>query len=205
MSSPATPASGGILARVAAGDARAMREAIDAYGDLVWSVARGFTGSDADAEEATHDIFVELWRKARLYDAGLGSEPTFVTVIARRYLIDRWRRGAARAAAERRAADQRGDAAEPRAVAAIDEVARAARILEELGEDQRAVIQLSIGRGHSHEEIARLTGLPLGTVKTHLRRGIARIRDRLASGLSSALGRESVRPAASARARQVTP
>jgi RNA polymerase sigma-70 factor (ECF subfamily) len=63
-----------------------------------------------------------------------------------------------------------------------DEADRAAQALGELDEDRRKVIILAIRHGLTHAEIARATGLPLGTVKTHARRGLIQLRDRLNAG-----------------------
>lgn len=176
-----------LLRRVAQGDASAVREVIDEYGDLVWSLARQFTGSDADADEAVQDIFVLLWRKAEQYDPSIGPEVTFVSVLARRLLIDRWRK-ASRAP---RAGDL-DDNAEPAIRLRNDEnaeraelAANAAAAFEELGEELQIVLRLSIGYGCSHSMISSITGLPLGTVKTRIRRALAFVRDRVEGGATS--------------------
>src|SRR5260370_2342586 len=81
-----------VLARVAEGDARAVRECIDQFGGLVWAIARRFTRNRADAEDAVQEIFTDIWRSSGRFDPAQGSEKVFVTTIARRRLIDRWRR-----------------------------------------------------------------------------------------------------------------
>ena len=77
-----------ILTRVARGDSAAVRECIDRYGGLVWSLARRFFANTADAEDATQDVFIHLWKSAGAYDPAIASEAVFVTTIARRRLID---------------------------------------------------------------------------------------------------------------------
>ncbi|MCA9310050.1 MAG: sigma-70 family RNA polymerase sigma factor [Phycisphaerales bacterium] len=178
-----------LLQRVARGDAGAVREVVDEYGDLVWSLARRFTMSDADAEEAVQDIFVLLWRKADRYDAARGSEATFISVLARRLLIDRWRR-------ERRQPDRDDIAAQAAAadgahpILEHDELSvAAAQAYADLDEDRQLVLRLSIERGYTHEMIASATGVPLGTVKTRIRSGLGRIRQ----ATEAALGRGGVR------------
>lgn len=175
------PHTSGLLPRIASGDPEAMRAAINAYGNLVWSLAKTFTTSDAEAEEAVHEVFVDLWRKSTMYNPSLGSEATFITVITRRALIDRWRRASTRSSHELLAAAQRPIQAVP--ATADDDLRTAASALAELADDQRHILQLSIGHGQSHEDIARLTGIPLGTVKAHLRRGLAKVRDSLTKRL----------------------
>jgi RNA polymerase sigma-70 factor (ECF subfamily) len=170
-----------LLSRIAAGDPNAVSACLERYGGLVWSLTRRFLGQSADAEDAVQDIFVDLWRNAPRYDARLASEATFVTLLARRRLIDRRRRSQRR--------PEPGPL--PEAIPAPpgagtdrvdlrDEAAHAATALGALREDQRRVLQLAIYHGLTHEEIARATGMPLGTVKTHARRGLIRVRELLA-------------------------
>ena len=82
----------GILERVAAGEAAAVEECLAAYRGLVWSLARRSTPNLADAEDAMQEIFIAVWRNASRYDPALSAESTFITTIAKRRLIDRYRR-----------------------------------------------------------------------------------------------------------------
>ena len=162
-----------------------MRECITRYGGLVWSLARRFLGNPADAEDAVQDVFVELWKNAAKFDPTLSAEPTFVTMVTRRRLIDRKRRSA-RVPVTAPLADEvagRPDFAE-RQTDVNDEAARAASALGELRGEQQQVIRMAIYGGLTHEEIATTTGLPLGTVKTHIRRGLMRIREMLGGGVA---------------------
>lgn len=162
-----------LLARVAAGDCAAMRECLAVYGGLVWSIARRF--EPVDAEDAVQEIFVDLWKSAARFDGGIASEAAFIAMIARRRLID-WRRTRGR----RPVTEQIGD--EPLHVApgtgpdTCAEAAEAARALEKLRPEQRQVLVLATCQGMSHGEIAEETGMPLGTVKAHARRGLMSIR-----------------------------
>lgn len=169
-----------LLPRVAQGDAEAVRACLDRYGGLVWSLARRVCRGSADAEDAVQEIFVSVWRNAGRFDPDRGSEVTFVATIARRRLIDRMRR------AGRRPAESTIDTGMPTPaegtdveapVAMADEVGIAQRAMAELNVEQRRVLQMSIGHGLSHERISEATGIPLGTVKTHIRRGLIRVRD----------------------------
>ncbi|MFY7895925.1 MAG: RNA polymerase sigma factor, partial [Phycisphaerales bacterium] len=72
MSNP--PAKTTLLARVASGDKAAAREMLDRFGPLVWSLARTFASSQADAEDATQDVFIHVWKKAHMYDPRFGDE-----------------------------------------------------------------------------------------------------------------------------------
>lgn len=161
-----------LLARVANGDLLAVREVIERYGGLVWSAARRFDAQDA--EDAVQEIFVDVWKHAGRYDPAIAAEATFISMIARRRLIDRRRRRDRRPVADPAAemTAQIDDAPDP---ARSAEAAQAVRALDQLRPEQREVITLSTG-GLSHAEIAEQTGLPLGTVKAHARRGLLAIR-----------------------------
>ena len=173
MSDPAP-----LLARVAAGDPESVRECIDRFSSLVWSLARRFTSSPADAEDAVQEIFIDLWSSASRYDCDKASETTFVATLARRRLIDRLRRSRrAPTMEDLSAAAEVVDADPPPDVAVRDDAARAARLLHTLVPDQQRVIRLAVYEGHTHQSIADALQLPLGTVKTHLRRGLLKIRE----------------------------
>jgi RNA polymerase sigma-70 factor (ECF subfamily) len=166
-----------ILVRVARGDQKAVRECIDEFGGLVWAIARRMTRSRADAEDAVQEIFVDVWRSASRFDAAQGSEKVFVTTIARRRLIDRIRRSRASGLHEGEEAleDLRfaepGNGGEVRA-----EAERAAMVVARLRPEQRKVLSMGLLEGLTHSEIAAATGMPLGTVKTQMRRGLIQVR-----------------------------
>ena len=174
-----------ILKRVAAGDADAVRECLDTYGGLVWSLARRMLRNTEDAEDVVQDVFVDIWKNAPRYDESQASETTFIAMIARRRIIDR-----IRYASRRVTADSIDDVvAEPadradRSMQISVEANEAAEAVAALRPEQRQVLQLAIVHGLSHQEIADRTGMPLGTVKTHARRGLLAAREIL--GLAGA-------------------
>ncbi|MEO0649726.1 MAG: sigma-70 family RNA polymerase sigma factor [Planctomycetota bacterium] len=170
-----------ILHRVAAGDELAVRACMDRFGPLIWSLARRMLANRDEAEDAVQDIFVDVWRSSERYDPSVASETAFVATIARRRLIDRRRRAARRPEAELlpETIEADEDAIDER-LADCDEAALAERELEQLKPEQQQVLRLSIWEGLSHSAIAERTGMPLGTVKTHARRGLIQIRDSIA-------------------------
>lgn len=174
-----------ILARVAAGDAGAVGEFMDRYGALVWSLVRSRIRNVADAEDATQEIFIELWKHAGRYDPSVASEAVFVAMIARRRLVDRLRALGRQPPLEQIDEEQLPLLAplelEDKHANAFD-VALAAKAVGELDEAQREVVLLGVVQGMSHAEIAEATGKPLGTVKTQLRRGLHRVREMLGGG-----------------------
>lgn len=167
-----------ILQRIAAGDAAAVRECLDRHGPLVWSLVRRFVRDRAEAEDAAQEIFISLWKSASRFDPAIASESTFVAMVARRRLIDRTRAAARAPRSEplEGALELGTDAPRERLDAALD-ATRAARAFEALSPDQRRVLELSVLGGQTHQEIVQTTGMPLGTVKSHARRGLLRMRE----------------------------
>lgn len=169
------------LQRVAANEPAAVQAVIDQYGGLVWSLARRFSISSEDAEDAVQEVFLDVWKSAARYDPSVASEATFIAMIARRRLIDRARKDGRRTD---RTPLPDGTVPAPgngveRPAEVSDEAARAQEALQSLSLEQQRVLRLSIYHGLSHEKIAEATGLPLGTVKTHCRRGLIRMRELL--------------------------
>ena len=91
MQARTLPMPDSVLARVGAGDASAVRDALQRFGGLVWALARRMSANTSDAEDAVQEIFVDVWKSAKKFDPAAGSEATFVAMIARRRLIDRMR------------------------------------------------------------------------------------------------------------------
>jgi len=156
----------------------AVQECLKKYGGLVWSLARRMTANAEDAEDAVQEIFVDVWKNAERYDPAQASEVTFIAMIARRRLIDRLRYSKRRISADSLEdivvePETRADEQMQTSIEARD----AARALKSLRPEQQQVLQLSIVHGLSHQEISEQTGIPLGTVKTHARRGILQARE----------------------------
>ncbi|MFG0306627.1 MAG: RNA polymerase sigma factor [Phycisphaerales bacterium JB040] len=173
-----------VLERVASQEDGAFDELTRQFGGLVWTLSRRMCPTRQDAEDAMQDIFLEVWKSAGRYDPRQGSEATFVATIARRRLIDRLRRSGRRpdTAALIEGAEPPGVAGEPDTDGAelSEESRRARAALRMLSEEQQRVLQLAIFHGMSHDKISTSTGLPLGTVKAHIRRGLIRLREILA-------------------------
>jgi RNA polymerase sigma-70 factor (ECF subfamily) len=160
----------------------AMQDCIDEYGGLIWSLARRFCPSPAEAEDAVQEVFIALWENAGRFDEAKGAEVTFVAMIARRRLIDSGRKHQRRQQAVERAKEhKKTESADfEQRITQVDEAKRAMGAMEQLSKDQQRVLKLAIHQGLTHDEIAHSTGLPLGTVKTHARRGLIRVRELLA-------------------------
>ena len=175
-----------VLPDVAKGQPEAIENCLDRYGSLVWSLALRNCPDEQTAEDAVQDIFLKLWQAADRFDQARGSEETFVAMIARRRLIDLYRK---RRGQQHVSVDSETVAAEPsdRQDASSraelnDDARQAEQFLSQLPKQQQRVIRLSVYDGLSHSSISGRTGIALGTVKTHIRRGLGELQRRFAVG-----------------------
>lgn len=169
-----------LLALVAEGDQEAMRSLIKRYSGLVWSIVRRKIRSQSDAEDLVQDIFADVWKSAHRYDPSMGSEDTFVATITRRRVIDQIRRiGRTPTHVEIDTPNARTACSEHDDMESLDTTPTARkvmRVLRSLRPERRQTIELAVVHGLSHTQIAESTGMPLGTVKAHLRRGLDEVR-----------------------------
>ena len=174
-----------ILKRIALGEKAAVQECLDSYGGLVWSLARRMSPNAEEAEDAVQEIFIDVWKNAARFDDSQASETTFIAMIARRRLIDRLRK-----TNRRPNTDSLEDIlTEPvnsrdKDLQMSVEAKEAAQAMKNLRPEQRQILHLSIVQGYSHQEIADALAMPLGTVKTHARRGLLQVRELLGLGNS---------------------
>ena len=169
--------SASLLQRIANDDRSAVAACIETYSGLVWSLARRFLPNEADAEDAGQEIFMELWEKAGRFDPGVAAEVTFVSMIARRRLIDRRRRLETEPVVE--PLDETEHALSHDARQALEASAEMERVVSVIGTfkpEQQEVIRMASWLGMSHGAISRQTGIPLGTVKSYVARGLNTIR-----------------------------
>jgi RNA polymerase sigma-70 factor (ECF subfamily) len=168
-----------LLQRVGAGDTGAMLACTERFRGLIWSLVRRSCSNAADAEDVVQEIFISVWRSAHRFDPTIASESTFVSVIARRRLIDRTRQRMRRTTPGPILQDVQAELVEAGRCLITEASALAQLAMSKLRPEQQQVLQLSIECGCSHEQISTSTGLPLGTVKTHARRGLQKLRDAL--------------------------
>ncbi|MEM7306859.1 MAG: sigma-70 family RNA polymerase sigma factor [Planctomycetota bacterium] len=174
-----------LLEGVAAGDEAALAELYDRTNHLVYGLARRLLGDPAVAEEVTVDVYEYVWRRAGTYDAGRSQVATWLLVVARGRCLDRRRAASSRSRRSTVGLEAAADCALPQAADPLDAREASSRLRTALGtlsHHQRHAIELAFDHGLNHREIASALALPLGTVKSHIRRGLLRLRD--------ALGRE---------------
>jgi RNA polymerase sigma factor (sigma-70 family) len=134
------------------------------------------SGADASlAEECTQEVMATLWRKAHMFDPSRASASTWIYTIARNRKIDALRK-------QRRPEPEDlpwGPEAEPEQADATglkQETEQLAVAIKELPEKQRSLIEQAYYGDLSHSEIAEITGLPLGTIKSRIRLALERLR-----------------------------
>ena len=165
--------------RFRSGDETALREIYDRHGALVHAVGLACLPVRSDAEDLTQATFVAAWRGRQTYDPDRGTLAGWLLGIARRQAVDRLRalrreRSLADAVIRQQPA---GYSQELGPEQVIDRIV----VLDELSRlpgEQRRALELAFFDDLTHVQIAGVTGLPLGTVKSHLRRGLARLRTR---------------------------
>jgi len=174
-----------ILPRVARREPRAMDDCITQFGNLVWTITRRYVQPDSEAEDVVQEAFTELWQKADRFDRSRASSATFIGLIARRRSIDWLRRKGRRISADPlpHDFDQKLSSGAPASQSVDSENLHAA--LKQLPDEIRDLFNLHFADGLTHHEIADRTGIPLGTVKTRLRRGLIEMRALMRSDQTS--------------------
>ena len=185
------PVGPSILERIASGDQRAVQECLDQYGNLVWSIVRRMVPSPADAEDAVQEVFVDVWKSAARFEPSKASEATFVAMVTRRRMIDRLRAQERRPQTSPIPEEMDFPSDDHEQIEASAEASLAMRALRQLKPEQREAVMLSVLHGMSHSEIAERTKLPLGTVKSFIRRGLATVRDSLTDAPEAGKGASS--------------
>jgi RNA polymerase sigma-70 factor, ECF subfamily len=160
------------------GDESVLRTVYDRYGGLVYRLGLTCLTAHHEAEDLTQATFVAAWRGRQTYDPDRGTLAGWLLGIARRQVVDRLR--AIQRERNVAAAVQQVDPGYSQAPAPERVVDRLVVVdeLRRLSPEQRRVVELAFFDDLTHVQIAGLTGLPLGTVKSHLRRGLDRLRRR---------------------------
>ncbi|WP_395716839.1 RNA polymerase sigma factor [Prosthecobacter sp.] len=176
-----------LLLRVARKDTRAFDQLYDALAPRLYGLLRQMLHDEREAEEVMQDSFVHLWESAGGFDPERGRAFTWAVMLFRHKAIDRMRAlGRRTRLVESAALEQAALSAQPpsadEGVMADERRGVVRSALDELPKDQRQLIECAFLKGLTHHVISESLGLPLGTVKTNIRRGLLRLRELLKGG-----------------------
>lgn len=167
------------LHRVAEGDRVALRHVYEDTAAKLFGICLRILNDRSEAEDVLQEVYLTVWRRAGAFDESRASPITWLVAIARNRAIDRLRSiRVARLSDPIDVAEQIADTA-PLAVEAIEAAQDKARLegcLDELEAHQAEAIRAAFLRGLTYDELARQTGVPLGTMKSWIRRGLAKLR-----------------------------
>lgn len=167
------------LERVASGDRGALEAVYRATSAKLLGVVLRIVPDRAEAEDVLQEVYLQVWRKAAAFDAGRASPITWLAAIARNRAIDRMRRGAGRRFVPDAALAEMPDAAPlaSETAEASEEAAGLERCLEELEPDQSGAVRMAFFDGLTYEALAARAAVPLGTMKSRIRRSLLKLRD----------------------------
>ena len=168
-----------LVASFRQGEPVAVREAYERWSPLVHTLARRALGNQTEAEDVTQHVFVEAWRTRHRFDPTRGPLQAWLVGITRHAIADTLARRT-----RQRAGVEAAAAAQPREEGIADSAEQVvhsmvvADAIADLGEPQGTIVSLAFYDDLTHHQIAERTGIPLGTVKSHIRRSLQRLRER---------------------------
>jgi RNA polymerase sigma-70 factor (ECF subfamily) len=169
------------LSGIAGRDEAELAALYDATAARLFTLALRIVGDRGDAEEVVSDVFVQVWEQAKRYDPARGKVMHWLYMICRSRALDHLRRrDDAETMAEPdtlRADAESGDLDPVQALMSIEQGSAIHNALQNLNAAQRQLIALAFFQDMSHSDIAEQTGIPLGTVKSTLRRSLLTLRE----------------------------
>ena len=173
----------GLIARIEGRDADALALLYDRHSARLYGLAQRILGDTGEAEEVLQEVFLHVWKAAATFDPSRGPVLAWLLVATRSRSIDRlrsrrpgWKAGV-RSLEEAPETASREDIEADAASREWEAQCRAA--IAELPEDQRRALELAYFEGLTQQEIAERTATPLGTVKTRVRLGLMKLRERI--------------------------
>lgn len=157
---------------LAAGEESALAEAYRRWSRLVFTVALRSLPSQPDAEDVTQAVFISAWRSRHTFDPAAGNLPAWLLAITRRRIADHHRKRRDEIPVET-LPDRSQDPVDLSAqISVADEI-------DELGDPAAQIIRMAFFDDLTHQQIAERMQMPLGTVKSHIRRSLLKMRTRL--------------------------
>ncbi len=169
-----------LLQAVARNDRPAFEAFYNATSERVLSVALRITHKMEIAEEVVGDVYLQVWRQADRFDAARGNALAWLTMLGRSRALDTVRKNSSvpthAAAPISEAPEAQASECPPDMLLAVEQNSALHAALAALKPDQRQLLALAYFRGYSHSELSQFTGMPLGTVKTQLRRTVSKLK-----------------------------
>ncbi len=173
-----------LLKQVGVGDRDALREVYALTSAKLFGICMRVVQDRDTAEEILQDVYLRIWRRAGSFDSGRASPITWMCTVARNAAID-WRRShrPQLMVGDEHIADLADDRADAEQVITADqERARIFHCIEQLGAKQREAIRSAFFDGLTYAELAVVRNVPLGTMKSWVRRGLAQMKECLGHG-----------------------
>lgn len=167
-----------LVARLRLNDEGALARLYDQYGGLVYGIAKRVLRDGTAAEDIVQEVFLQLWRNPSAFDGRRGLLAPWLAVIARRKAVDVLRKGRCEVGAEQPSLPE-DPAAEAHLHFSAD-ADKAKKLMAELPQEQKQVLEMAFLDGLTHAEIAARIGEPLGTVKSRIRLGLLFLRREMA-------------------------
>lgn len=196
MGRDATPSGGNVeasdsllVARIAAGDDRALAEAFDALGSAVYGTALYVLGDAVTAQDVVQDVFLDLWSRSVQYDCARGSLRTYLRIRARHLALDRLRSELRRAGREERYERLNPAQPEPCPSEQVTAAETASAVRDALGQlppEQREAVKLAYFSGKTYREVAKTLDISEGTAKSRIRLALAKLETLLAREMQEA-------------------
>jgi RNA polymerase sigma-70 factor (ECF subfamily) len=166
-----------LLAAIGRGDKAALSRLYRLTASRLYGICLHMLRNEAEAEDALQDIYVTVWRKAALFDSAKASGQTWLGVLARNKAVDRLRRRTLPTAPVEQAEQVADDG--PSAIDVIEAAEDGRRLshcLDELEERQRGLIRTAFFEGVTYSDLATREDVPLGTMKSWIRRGLMKLK-----------------------------
>lgn len=179
---PVSSRNPGILDLIAKDHPGSFEMLIDKYGNLVWSIGKKFLYNQTDLEDGVQEVMLAIWKSAGKFDENKASEVTFISMIARRRFIDYLRKITKFKTQD--SLDDENNNINLYKESLLNEETDLALVksaIEEFDTDDQELLRLSVYEGYSHSEISEILEIPLGTVKTRIRRNLMKLKDTFAT------------------------
>lgn len=180
-----------LLARIVAGDDRALGYVYDQHADLVFGLARRVTRDEQLARDVTQEVFTHLWEMPQRVDLRRGTLRSYLAVLAHRRAVDEVRRSERRTRLETSAAQPEAhDGPEGEVVGTLTRNWRNERLADalcHLPAGQRRAVELAYYDGLTYRQVASVLGIPEGTAKSRLRLAMSRLRTQLGDEMRASI------------------